>query len=946
MKKRFENFILIIGLLVILSSFAMAQTVESPTLRGADAIEKLKQDGSYDSLAEAVKARRKKDKETETPTDDAIGQSRRLNGSDSTVSDQFGSSIAISGDTAVIGAFGDDIGANTSQGSVYVFVRSGTVWTEQAKLIASDGATSDDFGASVAISDNTVAVGASGDTVGTNAGQGSVYIFVRSGTVWTQQQKLTSSDGAANDQFGANVGVSNDTVVVGSLDSDPGGNLNQGAAYVFTRTGTVWTQQAKLVASDGAAGDGFGGSIGVSSDTAIIGASNDDVGANASQGSAYIFVRSGTIWTQQQKLTASDGAADDRFGISTRISGETVAVGAFGDDIGANASQGSAYVFVRSGTVWSEQAKLVASDGAASDNFGTSVSISVNTIVIGAYQDDIGANNNQGSAYIFTRSGTVWTVQAKLIASDGAVSDGFGRRVGVWGDTVIVGAQLDDVGANSNQGSAYVFRTLSNTWIQESRKVASDGAANDNFGISVAISGDTAIVGAYQDDVGANTNQGSAYIFVRSGSSWIEQANLTASDGEASDSFGTSVAIYGDTAVVGASSDNVGANADQGSVYVFVRSGTVWTQQAQLTAADGALDEFFGRSVAISGNTVVVGVQSDDVGANTNQGSAYVFTRSGTTWTQQVQLVASNGAAFNLFGADVSISGNTIVVGAYNTLSGSAYVYTRSGTVWSEQAILVASDGASGDNFGISVGISDETIVVGAYFDDVGANTNQGSAYIFVRSGTVWTEQAKLTASDGQANDRFGGSVAISGETVVAGAPLDFVNALNQGSAYLFVRSGTTWTQQTKLTAPDGAASDNFGSSVGVSGDKIIVGAPNSDASTSSPLTNGNLSPTATNQGAVYIFVNDLAPTAANVSISGRVMTNTGAGVQNAVVNLTKPTGEVVSVRTGTFGFYRFDDLTAGGTYVLTVASKRFSFTPQIVQASEDITNLNFIAVE
>jgi uncharacterized repeat protein (TIGR01451 family) len=318
---------------------------------------------------------------------------------DGASSDFFGLSVAISGDTAIVGAHGDNVGANTDQGSAYVFVRNGNTWSQQAKLTASDGAANDNFGISVAISGDTALIGAHAD-VGANADQGSAYVFVRSGTIWTEQQKLTASDGAAVDQFGISVAISGDTALIGAYCDDVSVNADQGSAYVFTRSGTTWTQQTKLTASDGATNDNFGGSVAISGDTALIGAFLDVVGANVDQGSAYVFVRSGTTWTEQQKLTALDGAATDRFGYSVSISGDTAVIGAYWDDVGANGNQGSAYVFTRNGTTWSQQTQLTASDGAAVDQFGFSA-ISGDTILVGAYYDDVGANGDQGAAYFY-----------------------------------------------------------------------------------------------------------------------------------------------------------------------------------------------------------------------------------------------------------------------------------------------------------------------------------------------------------------------------------------------------------------------------------------------------------------------------------------------------------------------------------------------------------------
>ena len=380
-------------------------------------------------------------------------------------------------------------------------------WTQQQELTASDGAASDYFGRSVSVSGDTAVIGA----YYKNATQGAAYVFVRSGGVWSQQQKLTAGDGATSDYFGYSVSVSGDTAAIGAYSKTVGSNSSQGAAYVFVRSGTSWSQQQKLTAADGAAYDNFGASVSVSGDTAAIGAYNKTVGSNSSQGAAYVFVRSGTSWTQQQKLTAADGAGSDEFGASVSVSGDTATIGAYGGNVGSNSQQGAAYVFVRSGTSWTQQQKLTASDGAANDDFGCSVSVSGNTAAIGAW----GANNEQGAAYVFVRSGGVWSQQQKLTASDGAASDYFGNSVSVTGDTAAIGARGKTVNSNTYQGAAYVFTRNGGAWSQQQKLTAADGAGADQFGISVSASGDTAVIGAYYKAIGSRSNQGAAYAFVR-----------------------------------------------------------------------------------------------------------------------------------------------------------------------------------------------------------------------------------------------------------------------------------------------------------------------------------------------------------------------------------------------------------------------------------------------
>jgi hypothetical protein len=388
---------------------------------------------------------------------------------------------------------------------------------------------------------------------------------------------LTATDGAAGDDFGYSGSNSGSNGLFGALLD----NSAQGSAYVFRNldiaTGTV-TQNVKLTASDGAAGDHFGISVGMSGNIGLVGAYADTIGANPYQGSAYVFrnlnTATGTV-VQNVKLLASDGTAYDRFGSEVSLSGSIGLVGAFGDGIGSNAVQGSAYIYrnldTATGTV-SQNVKLIASDGAANDGLGSSVSQSGNIALVGAGWDDIGANSDQGSAYVFrnlnTATGTV-TQNVKLIASDGGVSDYFGSKSSLSGNIGLIGASYDNIGANNDQGSAYVFRNLdtaTGTVNQNVKLTASDGASDDAFGGSVSQSGSLGLVGSMQDDIGANSNQGSVYLFRNldtTTGAMTENLKLTASDGESGSRFGSSVSLSGDQFVIGAS----GKNSNTGKAY-------------------------------------------------------------------------------------------------------------------------------------------------------------------------------------------------------------------------------------------------------------------------------------------------------------------------------------------------------------------------------------------
>jgi hypothetical protein len=380
------------------------------------------------------------------------------------------------------------------------------------------------------------------------------------------------------------------------------------------------------------------------------------------------------VWTQRSELLASDGAVGDSFGWSVSVSGDIAVIGAYGKKIGSNTSQGAVYVFTHSGTTWTQQQELTASDGVGGDWFGYSVSVSGDTLVVGAPQKNVGSNVAQGAAYVFVLLGSTWILQQELTSSS---AGNFGWSVSLDGDTALIGASGSTVNMNPNQGSAYVYIRSASTWGLQQQLTASNGVTSDQFGYSVSVSGNTALIGALNKKIGTNSFQGATYVFTRSGSSWANQVELTASDGAANDEFGYSVALNGYTAVIGAPYKKVGTKASQGVAYVFASTdgGHTWTQQAELSASNGAAGDEFGYSVAVSGSRVLIGAVFKTINGALNQGAAYVFVGSGSTWTQQQELTASDGTSQNWFGSSVALSGNTVAVGATWRLSTTGAVY-------------------------------------------------------------------------------------------------------------------------------------------------------------------------------------------------------------------------------------------------------------------------------
>jgi uncharacterized protein (TIGR03437 family) len=872
---------------------------------------------------------------------------QKLLAADGTAFDYLGHAVALDGNTALVGAPADDT-PNSDQGAAYVFVRNGATWTQQQKLIAPDGAASDLFGWSVALNGDTVLVGAVYGPGGANSNQGAAYVFARNGAtqpVWTLQKKLTAADGHVNAQFGAAVALVGNTALVGAPEHQIIPNfVNTGAVFIFTRSGTTWTQQARLNANDGEDGDAFGRAVALEGDTALIGAPNNAVTVGG-QGAAYVFTRNGASWTQRQRLLPVQPSLDDHFGNAVALSGDTAVIGAYQRNQNNGVSMipdcGSVYDFRRGAAGWGQVSEFVAPNPTAGAQFGISLALSGDTAVIGASRGLFQPGADQRSAYVFVDLGE-WAMVRHLGPELGSANDGFGYAVALDGDTVLVGAYRSDAAA-TDQGAAYAFVLHDSRHIEQQKLLANDGAESDYFGEAVALDGDTLVVGAQQDDIGANVNQGSVYVFTRNGTVWTFQQKLTANDGAANDFFGKAVAVNGDTLAVGAHADDIGANLNQGSAYIFTRNGTVWTFQQKLMAAgiDGLPGDNFGSSVALSGQTVAIGAR----GVNVDRGAAYVFTRNGTVWAQQAKLIGNELGNPAYFGAAVALNGDTLVVGAPfdGATRGSTYVFTRSGASWMQQPKLTASDAEMGDYFGHAVAVNGDTLAVGAYNDTIGTKVGQGSAYVFTRFGTAWAFRQKLIANDGAANDHFGYAVALSGSLLVVGARDDTVGAnIEQGSAYVFTHLGL-WQQQQRLTASDGTATDRFGISVAVSGDTVAVGTGSDDIGTT------------LNQGSAYVFVSPRCPaiTIAPASLPGGVLgvaynqplTESGGGAGEYLLSVSSgalPPGLMLSYVPGLLsgtptapGTYRF---TITATFVLSGCTGSRNYTLTVTAPSPTIT--------
>ncbi len=838
--------------------------------------------------------------------DPLIQQGEKLTGAGEIASGRFGYSVALSadGNTALIGARYATPNNEESAGA-WVFTRSGSVWTQQGGKLNGTGHAGEtlfdhigegQFGYSVALSadGDTALIGAPRD----NYYVGAVWVFTRSGSTWTQQgDKLTGAGESGEGEFGKNVVLSADgnTALIGG----PGDSSGAGAAWVFTRSGSAWTQQGAKLPGGGESGAGeFGMSVALSGegDTALIGGPGD----SSSAGAAWVFTRSGVVWAQQgEKLvgdcttscanqgTGESGAGE--FGVRVTLSGDgdTALIGGPGDNGGA----GAAWVFTRSGVVWAQQGEKLVGDCTTScanqgtgesgeGKFGSSVALSGDgtTALIGGPRDNSGA----GAAWVLTWTGSTWVSQGGKLTGGGETGEGeFGSSVALseTGDTAMIGGPED----NTATGAVWVLTRSGGVWSQQGPKLTGGEEGNSQFGVLVALSadGNTALIGGPGD----NDDAGAAWVFTRSGGVWSQQGPKLTGTGETEiggiGGFGVSVALSanGNTALIGAPGDN-GGLFGKGAAWVFTRTDGVWSQQGEKLVGDctaGCAHEgtgetanaWFGYNVALSadGNTALIGGFRD----NGWKGAAWVFTRSGSTWTQQGEKLVGDctsncaqegtGELGNgMFGTMVALSadGNTALIGAWNddnvlagnehySGKGAAWVFTRSDGIWTQQGEKLVGDctiscahegtGEIGEGkFATSVALSEDgnTAMIGGWDDDSG----KGAAWVFTRSGSMWAQQGEKLVGDCTAGctnqgtgetgaGRFGVSEALSadGNTVLIGG-LD--DNSTRGAAWLFTRSGSTWTAQgEKFTGAGEGGEGEFGTNVALSadGDTGMIGA-------------------------------------------------------------------------------------------------------------------------
>jgi hypothetical protein len=759
-------------------------------------------------------------------------QGTKLVGNGTAGNAQQGFSVAISadGNTAVIGGNKD----NNGTGAIWVFTRSSGLWNQQgAKLVATDTVGTSLQGNSVSISadGNTIAVGGHNTSI-----QGATWIFTRTAGVWAQQgSKLigTGGSGIAYTNWSVALSADGNTVLTGAFGMDNGLGGGQGVAWVFTRTSGVWTQQGPLLSGSGILVSGttkaaFGISVGLSADgnTAIVGGYAD----NAYVGAAWIFSRSGNVWSQQgDKLVGTYNIGPSWQGNAVAISGDgnTVLVGGPQDSL----QVGAVWLYKRNNGSWLQQgSKLTGTKNTAGAYFGTAVALSADgqTGFVGGYTE----NNSQGAAWAFTTPpapsnisftpasasvGSLVTITGTNLADPVSLNIGGVPAILVSADsskitalvmpgatTGIVNIATGGGSANANSNITIIDSKLPNTQ-QGPKLVGTNHINGTNEGSAVAISadGNTAIVGGNLDN-----NIGAAWIYTKTAGVWSQQSKLIGTGyvtGSVAINQGKSVGISadGNTAIIGGIGDNNGI----GAAWIFVRNGSTWTQQTtKLIASDNAGASAFGSSVALNadGNTAVIGGTQDSSGV----GAVWIFTRSRGVWRQQGAKILGNnniGVGSNQ-GSTVAINadGNTILFSGSNMSS--VWAFTRSLGVWQQQGNkLTVTDSIGKSSFGSSIALSSDgnTAVIGGNTDSV----SKGAVWVFTRTLNTWAQQGNKLVGTGTSILGQGTSVAISanGNALMSSG---YSSSTGKGVLWQFTRTGNVWSEQ--YNALMGTADTNY----------------------------------------------------------------------------------------------------------------------------------------
>jgi hypothetical protein len=719
------------------------------------------------------------------PTGDALGDE----------GDSFGVSVAADGDTAAVGVPGHDL-PSTDAGCVYVYERNAGTWTETAKLTSPDAGTVLRFGSRVALAGDTLVV-----ATDLYRPSGPVYVFVRQAGAWSLQATLTPPVQAYG--FGGSLALSFDTLAVGAPDADTGFGSASGAVFVYTRAAGTWALEQQILGFEIAASDHFGAAVALDGDRLAVGAPYDDPGTAQDAGSAYVFLRAAGIWSQVVKLVDPAGGEEFRFGTAVALETGQLAVGAPGQGDGRvhvyeeiagvwiprallasttgqapfggalalggglmlaglepyGSSAGAAEIFAGSGASWTPGTPLLPAGLDPYDSYGAAVALTGGTAIAGA-PNRLGT----GAVWVWTRPGSSWSIQARLDNPGTATADAFGSASALENTTLVVGAPDDDTVSGRNSGAAYVFERVGTAWALRQKLLPPPGMPGawsedgPRFGTSVALSGDRLAIGAPRA-----RQQGRVLVFTRTAGTWTLSAELAQTDPSSYAEFGAAVALRGTRLLVGAPQADSGTRS--GAVYAFEEAGGIWVPRQKVVSAGTASG--LGASLAMSPSGAIAVAGAPDTG------SASVLALAAGAWGEVQRLVPATPGSAGDFGKAVALTETDAFVGAptwaeaYGYGVGAVHVFRFSGGTWTAEALLEPTTSDYGQYFGSAIAVDGTRLAVGApgYYD-------RGTAHLFEAVAGAWTPASLLEGEGVNPGPGFGASVAVHAGRVVVGEPV------------------------------------------------------------------------------------------------------------------------------------------------------------------------------
>ena len=706
--------------------------------------------------------------------------------------------------------------------AVYPITIDPLLTNEVAKLDGEGSVPGSDFGTSIDQTSSRAVVGAPGSSA--------AYVFQLSNGSWELEAKLGHVSVEPGDQFGCDVALSGTHVAIGArLDDTLANDAGAVYSYELNQSGS-WVFDEKLTAPGGQAGDHYGSAVDLLASWLIVGAPEDDTDAN-NAGAVHAYYQTvGNYWEWIERSNPNGLMAGARYGSSLDFDGLRFAAGSPGFVAGGQVI-GAVHVLEFDGgfsQVW-RPTQTIVPFGAT--DFGSSVDMTSGYLVGGSPHADFGGTD-RGMAVAFDDvNGTFVGIGMMTGETNG---ERFGSSVAISGNSVqglrvLAGAPGRDTAAGTDAGAAYVMEHQGGTLWTVEQRIEPSVASGANFGSCVHLVGTTAFVAAPEDTGETNVRSGSLRVYARNGSLWSETQELRSRDRDASDQLGHAVAISGDRAIVGVrSDDDVALSA--GAAFLFRREGGSWQVVGKLTAGNNASAyDDFGCAVDIDGTTAVVGARFDESANGTQCGAAFVFGENlGGAWALRSRLVPQTPVSLAYFGQSLAVKDDVVVVGAWNDFgsasnSGAAYVYRNVGVWVFEQKLSLGQNGSS---FGYSVDVDGGRIAIGSPSADANGS-DSGEVRVLEHVGGSWQIADYLAVSQDGAGVEFGKAVALSGSRLVVGAPGELGGL---GRAYVFKANPSTYSLIGTLSASDGTSGSLYGSAVAIDGDVVVVGAERGDS--------------------------------------------------------------------------------------------------------------------